>query len=551
MRVIRQTLERAVSDALAALGAQDIPFVIERPASMEHGDYATNAALAAAKPLGKNPREIAQTLVEKLGAIEGVSNIEIAGAGFINFYLSREALTESLVSMHATTEATATGKTIMVEYTDPNPFKEFHIGHLMSNAIGESIARLLENVGNTVVRANYQGDVGPHVAKALYILLEKNTENPTIEDISKAYVEGAARYEDDPAQKAAIDGLNKTIYEKSDARVQSLYEKGRALSLEHFEELYRVLGTKFDHYFFESETGPRGLRIVKAHPEIFEESEGATIFRGESHGLHTRVFITKWGLPTYEAKDLGLAEAKKEKASFDSSVTVTANEQDAYFKVILKVLSLVHPEWDGAFQHVSHGMMRFAEGKMSSRKGNVITGESLLRDMEEAAMEKMQGRELKDEKTTAQHIAVGAIKYAILKQGSAKDIIFDPDKSLSLEGDSGPYVQYAHTRALSLLRAAKEANISASESDAPEHATVLERTLLHFSEAVSRAAKDLQPHHLAVYLAELAGAFNSWYASTRVIGGENPGYGVLLTEAVEKTLAEGLELLGIPVPEEM
>ncbi len=550
--MIRQKLERAVSDALAALGADSVSFVIERPASMEHGDYATNAALAAAKPLGKNPREIAQTLVEKLGTIDGVSNIEIAGSGFINFHLSRESFVNSVAHIAKGIEPQAsTGSTVMVEYTNPNPFKEFHIGHLMSNAIGESIARLLESVGNTVVRANYQGDVGPHVAKALYVLLEKNIENPTIEDIGKAYVEGAARYEDDPAQKAAIDGLNKTIYEKSDARVQSLYEKGRTLSLEHFEKLYGVLGTKFDHYFFESESGPRGLSLIKAHPEIFEESEGATIFRGENHGLHTRVFITKWGLPTYEAKELGLAELKKEKVSFDSSIYITANEQDAYFKVILKVLSLMHPEWNRLLKHVSHGMMRFAEGKMSSRKGNVVTGETLLADMEAVAMEKMQGRELKDAKKTAEQIAVGAVKYAILKQGSAKDIIFDPEKSLSLEGDSGPYVQYAHTRALSLLRGAKEANVSASQSDAPEHATVLERTLLHFSDTVSRAATDLQPHHVAVYLAELAGAFNSWYASTRVIGGESPGYGVLLTEAVEKTLAEGLELLGIPVPEEM
>lgn len=559
---------------------------------MEHGDFATNAALAAAKFLKKPPaggsKEVAEILKAKIILPKAVGKIEVAGAGFINFFLTRDVVVQE-VSGAAHDETFGknnlyAGKKILVEYTDPNPFKEFHIGHLMSNAIGESIARVLEYSGARVERANYQGDVGPHVAKALYVLLEKNSTNPTIADISHAYVEGATRYEENPSDKIAIDEVNKKIYQKSDERINALYKIGRTLSLKHFEELYKILGTKFDYYFFESETGPKGLEIVRARPDIFEESEGAIVFKGEKYGFHTRVFVNKFGLPTYEAKDIGLVEEKLVRAPSDEYIYVTANEQNEYFKVVFEAAKLVFPEVGDKLIHRSHGMMRlartataegFAQGKMSSRKGNVVTGESLLMDLKDAAKEKMQGRFLRSDlgepelrsDLVAEQVAVGAIKYAILKQGSGKDIIFDPEKSLSLEGDSGPYLQYAHTRAFSLIKAGKEAGIQGaedsdfsatglqgdaakSESSAPTR-SALERLLLHFPDALARSARELEPHYVTTYLTELASAFNSWYASERVIGGAHPAYGLLLAEAVEKTLAKGLYVLGIPIPEEM
>jgi arginyl-tRNA synthetase len=197
-------------------------------------------------------------------------------------------------------------------------------------------------------------------------------------------------------------------------------------------------------------------------------------------------------------------------------------------------------------------MMRFAEGKMSSRKGNVITGESLHKELQKAA------RDRKD-------VAVGAVKYAVLRQGSGKDIIFDPEKSLSLEGDSGPYLQYAHTRAHSLIEKAEKAGIVAGISDSSGEMngsptptlsdmpalSRLEKTLLHFPDVVARAASELEPHYVTTYLTELAGAFNSWYASERVIGGSFPQYGLLLAMATKATLSKGLHLLGIPAPEQM
>jgi arginyl-tRNA synthetase len=548
--VIRQNIEQAVGAALTALGAEGVSFVVERPGSMEHGDYATNAALAAAKMLKKNPREVADAIGKELeGKIDGIKKIEVAGAGFINFTIAGDTVKDIVHHAHEKewgSNDLYKGKTVMVEYTDPNPFKEFHIGHLMSNAIGESIARALEHAGAKVIRANFQGDVGPHVAKTIWAVKNKKVAGATW---GEAYVVGNTAYENDEAAKEEINEINKKIYDRSDKEINELYDTGRKVSLARFEEIYKILGTKFDFYFFESDTWPRGVAVVKAHPEIFDASEGAIIFRGENFGLHTRVFINKLGLPTYESKDLGLAEVKKEKAKFDTSITITASEQTEYFKVVMAALMQVHPEWEGQFKHVSHGMMRFTEGKMSSRKGNVITGESLLMDLKDEAKEKMQERKLVDAEKTAEQVAVGAIKYAVLRQGSGKDIIFDPEKSLSIEGDSGPYVQYALVRTRALLRNAANAEVVPPQPAGP---MPVERLVMYFPDVVERAVRELEPHYVTTYLTELASMFNSWYASERmIVDGKITTRALAVVQAIENTLTQGLNILGIPAPEEM
>jgi arginyl-tRNA synthetase len=532
--VIKTDIETAITNALAALGAEGVSFVLERPGELEHGDYATNAALAAAKILKKNPKEVATELAQTLeGKVEGVKKIEVAGVGFINFTISGLTIKDIVHEAHESSWGNNDlykDKKVMVEYTDPNPFKEFHIGHLMSNAIGESVARLIEAGGAKVTHANYQGDVGLHVAKAIWGKQQKPEAS-----WGEAYAYGSAEYE---ANKEAIDAINKKVYEKS-ADIVEIYTEGRESSLAHFEELYNILGTTFDKYFFESESWQAGVELVKKNlGTVFEESEGATVYKGEQDGLHTRVFLTKAGLTTYEAKDLGLLKLKQESGEFDMSITVTANEQKEYFKVVLAAAKKIEEIKDIANKtlHVTHGMMRFQDGKMSSRTGNVITGESLIKDLTEEA----RGRE---------DVAVGAIKYTVLRSGNGKDIIFDPQKSLSLEGDSGPYVQYALVRARSLLRKAAEATVVDPEPSGPGP---LERSLIHYPEVVAHAGKELEPHYVVTYLTEIAAHFNSWYAGERfIVDGKVTTRTLAVIKAVENTLAQGLKVLGIPAPEEM
>ena len=523
---------------------------LEHPADLKNGDYSTGVEMQFAKRLGKNPLALADIFVNT-GPIDGVEKIEIAGPGFINFYLAANTIADSIKTAQSEdmwgANENLKSKKIMVEYTDPNPFKEFHIGHLMSNAIGESIARLSQFSGAEVKRANYQGDVGPHVAKAIWALAMKK---PSLLEISMAYANGAKAYEENPQAKAEIDAVNQKIYDKSDPEINESYTYGRNISLQHFEILYRILGTKFDYYFFESETGPRGVEIVRTHPEVFTISEGATVFQGEKAGLHTRVFLTSKGLPTYETKELGLAEMKEEKWSADVLISVTAHEQADYFKVVLAAMKEVMPEIATKIRHISHGMMRLPTGKMSSRTGDVITGESLLKDLIVAAEERAKDSRATSHHELAEQVAVAAIKYQILKQASGKDIIFDRERALSLEGDSGPYLQYAHARACAVVEKAREQHIEAkAESVEPSE---LARLIHRFPEAVEYAASELEPHLLSNYLLALASAFNSWYAQVHILDGSTDAHHkVALTAAVARTLKNGLWVLGISTPEKM
>ena len=563
---IKETLDRE----LKAIGVTLEIIGLEHPSDLKNGDYSSNVAFTAMRLLaetmgthvhdahwsrfnGSNPKDLATYLKEKVeGTIEGIKKVEVAGAGFINFYLAPTALAASIEAARAEdmwgSNATLTGKKIMVEYTDPNPFKEFHIGHLMSNAIGESIARLLQFSGAEVKRANYQGDVGPHVAKTIWAVKNKKVAGA---NWGAAYVVGNQAYESEEEAKKEIDEINTKIYDRSDSAINEMYDAGRKASLAHFEELYKILGTKFDHYFFESETGPRGIKLVKAHPQVFEQSDGAVVYKGEKVGLHTRVFVTSKGLPTYETKDLGLAELKTETWEFDESITVTANEQNDYFKVVLAAMKEILPEIAAKINHVSHGMMRFAEGKMSSRTGNVVTGESLLDDLVDAAKIRAKESRTTDAGKLSEEIAVAAIKYQILKQASGKDIIFDRERALSLEGDSGPYLQYAHARAHQLIEKAREQNV-VPKIDQNVEPNDLVRLLHRFPEAVEYAAAHNEPHLLTNYLLEFAALFNSWYAQVHVLDGTpEAAHKVALVDAVRRTLKNGLWVLGIPAPERM
>lgn len=559
--MLKAELHRAIEGIVAGLGST-AAFSVDYPPKDAAGaaDYATNAALAAAKDLGASPREVADTIAQQLVAmnLQVVSNVEVAGPGFINITLTPGFFSETIARIVSDgnawgKNATREGSRIIVEYSQPNPFKPFHIGHLMSTTIGESLSRLVEYSGASLSRFNYHGDIGPHVAKALWGLMKHNLSSADVADIGKAYVLGNAAYEESADAKAEIDAINKRLY-AGDAELAPMYQEGRTVTLARFAELYKVLGSTFDHVVFESETGPIGAEIVKGAltKGIFEESDGAVVFRGEKYGLHTRVFITSQQTPTYEAKELGFAKRKHELFPFDQNITVVAVEQDGYFKVVEKAIDELWPKYRGSYTHVPHGMMQLTGGKMSSRKGNVITGESLIEDMTAAARERMKESVAQNPEALASAVGIAGIKYAVLKQNLGKNIIFDPEKSLSLEGDSGPYLQYAYVRTASILRKAHETGIYADAHGPRGDVSELERLLPRFPEVVERAAQELEPHHVVQYLTQLAGAFNSWYASTKVLDGTNKAsYKLALVEAVGQTLKNGLYLMGIEAPQEM
>lgn len=562
--MIRGVLKKAIKKAVTSLELEIEDVHLEHPAELAYGDYSTNVAMTLAKQVGKNPKELAEEIIRYIvrNKPEEVEKVKVAGAGFINFHLSQEFFVKSIEEVLKQDDKWGSNNSLksqktMVEYTDPNPFKEFHIGHLMSNAIGESISRIIEFSGAKVKRANYQGDVGLHVAKAIWGFQHRGStsvlENSS--ELGKAYADGARAYEEGEDVKEEIKGINKKVYDRNDDEINKIYDDGKKISLEHFEEIYKKLGTKFDEYFFESEAGPIGKKLVEENiGKVFEKSDGAVIFKGEKYGLHTRVFVNSEGLPTYESKDLALAKIKSERYDYNKSIVITASEQKEYYQVVLAVMKKIFPSIAEKTKHITHGMMRLPSGKMSSRTGDVITAESLIDEVRERVIEKMKDSDIDNKEDIAEEIAVGAIKYSILKQSVGKDIIFNMDKSLSFEGDSGPYLQYAHTRANAVLEKAKVENIKIQTSGVYiiEGAIELEKLLYRFPEVVERANKEYEPHYVTTYLTKLAGAFNSFYAKEKIVEkSDTAPHKVALTEAFANTIKNGLWLLGIKAPDRM
>jgi len=557
-----EQIKDAIKAAVKELFGIDIEPELTRP-DEQFGDYATNVALQLAGKLNQDSKEIAQAICQHVkGSTSHIKDIQMAGPGFINIHLSDTALWELT---EAKSKQSLKGKTVVAEYSDPNPFKVLHAGHLYTSVVGDAIANLLEAAGAEVHRVNFGGDVGLHVAKTMWAILKNlgyfatNGHSKKIEDIpkneraewlSEQYIEGTNAYDNDAEAKELILELNHRVYDlhpkepNKDIEFAHIYWTTREWSYEYFNQFYTLIGTKFEKYYPESEVAELGITTVKEHIQkgVFEESEGAIVFKGESYGLHTRVFINKEGLPTYETKDVGLIFQKKKDYNFDISVVITGNEQEQYMQVVLKAVEQFAPDLVHATKHLTHGIVKLKGGvKMSSRKGNILRAVDVLSAAEEAN-KKATGK--KDNS-----VVLGAVKYAFLKQRTGGDIIYNPSESVALEGNSGPYLQYAHARARSIL---SKVDVKGSTSHTLEGD---ERSLLRkigqYNEVVEQATSELMPHHICTYLYELAQTFNRFYEQNRVVGDEREQLRARLVQKYADTLKSGLKLLGIVAPEKM
>ncbi|MGZ6005797.1 MAG: arginine--tRNA ligase domain-containing protein, partial [Candidatus Saccharimonadales bacterium] len=426
---MKEILERKVAAECQELFDVEAKVELTRPEE-QFGDFATNVALQLAGKVGKNPREIGEELAVKLreNLVEEVSDVSVAGPGFVNLKLSDKSLRQALDMQPA---KSLSGKKIVAEYSDPNPFKVLHAGHLYTSVVGDAIANLLEQAGGEVHRVNFGGDVGLHVGKTMWALLktlggeypeklEKIPEYQRSEWLADAYVEGTKAYEEDEVAKAEIIALNKRVYALHEQRDHTslfaqIYWTTRQWSYDYFDEFYARIGSGFEKYYPESHTASIGLKTVREHiGDVYEESDGAVIFDGEKYGLHKRVFINSEGLPTYETKDVGLIMLKKEDYNFDKSVVITGNEQEQYMAVVLKSIEQFSPELVQATSHLTHGLVKLQGGvKMSSRMGNFLRAVDVLDAASDA------NKELTGEDNQA--TVLGAVKYAFLKNRMGGD----------------------------------------------------------------------------------------------------------------------------------
>lgn len=596
---MEQTLKKKILKVLGSewkelgLGIDDIE--IAKPNHESHGEYSSNVAMRMVKELKRNPLEIAKAIVDNLGRIDGIEKTEVVAPGFINFKLDDSYYTkvlENIDERYGNNEL-LNGKKVMVEYTDPNPFKVLHIGHLFTNMIGESLARLYESAGAQVKRANYQGDVGLHVAKTMYGLKHKLEKDKLAwEDVSKldlaervaylgeAYAMGNTAYDGDKEAQEYIKDINYYVFiaaqdelaeevladyrkyvEVDDKKLQyikKLYIEGRQWCLDYFETIYDRVGTKFDYYFFESIVGEFGMKMVMDNlGKVFKEDAGAIIFKGEEHGLHTRVFVNKLGLPTYEAKDLGLAVYKSEKYDADLSVIITAEEQASYFKVMLKALEQIKPEVAKNTIHLAHGMVKLPGAKkMSSRSGSILGAEWLLDEVKGKIVTKMKESENSDKanvEEVSNVLSVAAVKYAFLRSALGKDVVFDFDEATQFDGDTGPYIMYAYARCKSILGSIKKKKVPAGEYTFDEVESRVMRLLNYFPEEVEYAVTNNAPSRIVGYLFDLAQAFNHFYQTNNVVKSQGADLEkrIEMVKAVSNVLQKGLHLIGVQTVEKM
>lgn len=581
--MIKEEVEKLIQQTLGELkleGSESpLRVELEHPENTEHGDFSTNIALQVAKSMQKSPQAISQEIVSLLGK-QNSPFVERAEAlnGFVNVYLKEDVLVEALRETSKQKESfgnnsSQKGKKIMVEYAHPNTHKELHIGHMRTLVTGEALARIFSACGAKVFRANYQGDIGPHVAKAIWgteqILQERGMSWEKAEKLGLAekahllgqgYVKGNQEYE---SSKDEIDELNTKLYGK-DKEVTPVYLRTRKWSLDYYDSFYNRFGTKFNKLYFESEVAEAGKKIVEENMgKVFEESDGAVIFDGEKHGLHKRVFLTQDKNPTYEAKEMGLAPVQYKDFAFDLNVHVVANEQSGYFDVVLKALELVDEKFRGREYHLPMGMVQLVGEKISSRTGVIVTVDDVLNETTKLLSELIttEGFSEKEIEEIKEVGTIAAVKYSVLKTGAKSNVLFDLESSVALDGNSGPYLLYTYARCRSIIR---KADIKVNKSMLLRSSEVLSglskeeldilRLAYRFPEVVQEAAEKYAPNLICSFVFDLAQKYNTFYHTHPVLSAdtvEQKEFRLLLTSVVAQLISNSFSLLGIKTLEKM
>lgn len=536
---------------------------LDTPTNPQHGDYSTSIALKLTKLLKNNPQEIAEKIVQKIDKDENIKEIKILKPGFINFWLTDEYLKQQTLKLSSgeflfPNNYLGLNKKIMVEFAHPNTHKLFHIGHLRNISTGESIVRLLEAVGNKVIRTNYQGDVGLHIAKCLWGILnskQKISALSSLEEkisfIGTSYTKGTQAYEKDEKNKQEIIEINRQIYNQ-DEKILHLWKETRAWSLEYYDQIYKRVDSRFDRYYFESELPKRGieLSLTALKNKILEKSEGALVFKGEKYGLDTRVFINSLGFPTYEGKELALAQLEfTEFGEIDKCIHIVTPEQASFFKVTFKVEELIDEDrFKNKQKHLIYEWVQLKGGKMSSRHGNIIEGNWLIDEAKNKII-----KLYKCDKKIAETLAVASIKYSFLKHGLNNAIAFDFDESITLEGNSAPYLIYTYVRCQSVLKKNTKSFSNLNNNYPNQNEMDLLRLIVQFPDIVGKAALNFAPNFVATYLFNLAQSYNLFYQMNPILKAESESINLrlMITKTTGAIIKKGLYLLGIKTVEKM
>lgn len=545
---------------------------IQNSTKREFGDFQTNFAMVSSKLIGKNPREIASTLVDNFKENDIIEKLEIAGPGFINIYLKNNFLNEELKKVENEKYDFSflnTDKTIIIDYSSPNIAKRMHIGHLRSTIIGDSIKRTLQFLGFHTLADNHIGDWGTQFGKLIVAyknwLNKKSYEEDPIGELERIYVQFSDEAKKNPAlEDEAREELKKL--QLGDEENQKLWKEFIDISLKEYNKIYDRLGVNFDYYYGESFYNDMMAAVLEELREkgIAREDQGALVVFFENDKLPPAIVQKKDGSFLYTTSDLATMKFRKDELNVDEAVYLTDDRQQNHFKQVFEIGEMLGEPYNYKKTHVVFGIMRFGDGMIfSSRSGNIIRLVDLLDEaktqVKKVIDEKNPNIPEEEKEKIAEIVGSGAIKYFDLSQNRTSDITFTWDKVLSFEGNTGPYLQYTYVRIMSIFRKLKEENINVENKDIIlENMNGVERELavelLRFPQTVVKSYESYRPNIIADYLFDIAKLFNNFYNSNSILKEENKKVmdaRILLAEKTAFILKQGLGLLGINTVDRM
>ncbi len=562
-------IAKAVAKQVPNTTAKELEMILETPPDSSFGDVSLPCFMLS-RVLKKNPAEIASDLAGKVKP-NGFAGVNNAGP-YLNFFydagaIAKEVLPE-VIKQGENYGSSRTGKKkkIMLEYSAPNTNKPLHLGHLRNSAIGMCISNVLEATGNTVVKANLVNDRGIHIAKSM-LAYEKWGKEKTPESAGKKGDHFVGNYyvmynkmleKDNSLEDEARELLKK--WESGDKKTIALWKKMNSWVFKGFKETYKNFGSEFNEWMLESEFYDKAQPLIEKglrKKVFFKADDGAVMAELEKQGMPNKTVLRADGTSIYLTNDLALTKYKFEKFKLDESIWVVASEQNLYFKQLFKILELLGFKWACDCRHLSYGMVFLPHGKMKSREGTVVDADDLIASVEKLAVKEVRKRHKnlskKEAEKRASAVALAAIKFFLLRTDAAKDIVFNPEESVSFDGETGPYVQYAYARAKSILR-------KAGKKTKPEYSLLkhskekeLVSLIARYPSVVEAVASSGSPHVLSQFLLELAAAFNSFYQAVPVLTAKK-GVREARLEIVRSTatvIFNGLRLLGIQALEQV
>lgn len=567
-------------------------FVVEHPADPTHGDYASNIAMVLAKEINKNPMEIAERIITNYelrlpagkAGITNYDKVKVAAPGFINFWLSKEFLLSQLHEVLKKKDSfgksqVGKGKTVIIDYSSPNIARPFSIGHLRSTIIGQAVYNLYRFLGYKVIGDNHIGDWGTQFGKLIYAINAwsdtSKLSSMTVQDLVSLYI----RFHEEAKKNPSLDEKARLWFkrlEEGDKKTEEIWQQCVDISWKEFYRIYKILDIQIDYAFGESFYKDKMTAVIDKAKDlgITKESEGALIIE-VGNGMPPVLLLKSDGATTYHTRDLTTIKFRQERfGPVDEMIYETGVDHALHFRQLFTAARKFNWGKNVKYTHVGHGMMRLSSGRMRTRKGEVILLEKVLNEAIERARKIVERNnanlsEIEKDKI-AKAVGIGAVKYNDLSQHYSKDIVFDWQKILNLQGNSGPYLQYAYARTQSVIRnselrtpAEGEARQKRQNSKPQlkiqnyqikkEEATIL-RTIYKFPEIVAEAAKNYAPNLICNFLFDLGQKFNRFYEKLPIIkaeSGEARDLRLALTATTGQIIKQGLYLLGIDVPEKM